>query len=299
MAEPRSLRPDAFISHASEDKETFVRPLVEVLSRIGLNVWYDEYALSAGDSLSRSIDRGLSESRFGIVVISPSFISKPWPEYELRGLVAKEIGSEKVILPIWKNISRADVLSFSPPLADKVALKADSGGLNEIALRITRIVRPDIFERLLRLKIWEDSIANGKRELRPVSELVRGPIRHKSLPESYLLRSKIIHNILSDVLSMSLATFINHFRRDVQYHKEIEHWERMAAAYLDVLKMNPMTQEQRKEAFSVIFHCNLGMLSEEKAHSYRHLSYDDVAMIAQRYLEVIPKITDEPEEDTD
>jgi hypothetical protein len=100
-------------------------------------------------------------------------------------------------------------------------------------------------------------------------------------------------------LSMSLATFIDHFRRDVQYHKEIEHWERIAATYLDVLTLIPMTQEQRKDAFSVIFHCNLGMLSEEKAHSYRHLSYDNVAMIAQRYLEVIPKIADEPEEDTD
>ena len=88
----RSEPYDAFISHASEDKDDFVRPLAEFLDRAGLSVWYDEFSLSAGDSLSRSIDKGLARSRFGIVVLSNSFLQKRWPEYELRGLAACRTG---------------------------------------------------------------------------------------------------------------------------------------------------------------------------------------------------------------
>lgn len=61
---------DVFISHATEDKTEVVRPLAEVLRRLGLRVWYDEYELKLGDSLRRKIDHGLVTSRFGVVVLS-------------------------------------------------------------------------------------------------------------------------------------------------------------------------------------------------------------------------------------
>ena len=78
---------DAFISHASEDKEELVRPLADALVERGLKVWYDEFNLTVGDSLRRSIDKGLAKSRFGIVVLSSSFFAKNWTQYELDGLV--------------------------------------------------------------------------------------------------------------------------------------------------------------------------------------------------------------------
>jgi hypothetical protein len=78
---------DVFISHATEDKDLFVRPLAETLQRLGVSVWYDEFTLRLGDSLRRSIDKGLVSSNFGLVVISQNFIKKKWPEYELNGLI--------------------------------------------------------------------------------------------------------------------------------------------------------------------------------------------------------------------
>ena len=95
-----------FISHASEDKEALVRPLAVTLQSFGISVWYDEFSLQLGNSLSRSIDKGLAGSQFGLVVISPHFIAKPWPEYELRGLVSREIREDRVILPIWLGVTR-------------------------------------------------------------------------------------------------------------------------------------------------------------------------------------------------
>lgn len=57
---------DVFISHASEDKDEFVRPLANALIQQGLNVWFDEMTLRIGDSLRQKIDKGLANSRVGL-----------------------------------------------------------------------------------------------------------------------------------------------------------------------------------------------------------------------------------------
>ena len=131
----RGSRPeyDAFICHASEDKEDLVRLLAQELITRGLTIWYDEFQLKVGDSLRRSIDAGLARSRFGIVVLSPSFFAKNWPQYELDGLVAKEMTGGKVILPLWHKVSKNEVIQYSPALADKVALNTATATIEELA----------------------------------------------------------------------------------------------------------------------------------------------------------------------
>ena len=85
-----------------EDKEIVARPLYQALAAAGLKVWFDEATLNLGDSLSRKIDEGLAHCRFGVVVLSPSFLAKEWPRNELSALVARETASgNKAILPIW------------------------------------------------------------------------------------------------------------------------------------------------------------------------------------------------------
>ncbi len=133
---------DAFISHASEDKDAFVRPLAQRLRDEHIEVWYDEFSLRVGDGLRRSIDRGLAQSRFGIVVLSPRFFEKQWSQWELDGLVSRQMaGADNVILPIWLDVGRDDVLKYSPPLADKLAITGDAG-LDEVVRRLAAVIRP-------------------------------------------------------------------------------------------------------------------------------------------------------------
>lgn len=129
---------DAFISHASEDKDDFVRPLAGILKEYGFRIWYDEFELEIGDSLRESIDKGLVTSRYGIVVLSPKFLDKNWTKYELNSLVAREIEGKKVILPIWHNVTRQQVMQYSPMLADKLALSSENMAINEIAKKVCR-----------------------------------------------------------------------------------------------------------------------------------------------------------------
>jgi hypothetical protein len=116
-----------FICHASEDKATFVRPLAEALRERHVSVWYDEFELKLGDSIRRAIDKGLSQSRFGIVVLSTAFFSKEWPQYELDALVDREITSRaKLLLPIWHGVAHQDVAMYSPVLAGRRAASSSS-----------------------------------------------------------------------------------------------------------------------------------------------------------------------------
>jgi hypothetical protein len=134
------MKYDVFISHASEDKDSVVRPLAQALVAQGLKVWYDEFELKIGDSLRRKIDRGLAMSRFGIVVLSPAFIKKGWTNYELDGIISKANTGEQVMLPIWHGITKKEVLEYSPSLADKVARNTASYTVEEIAEEIAELI---------------------------------------------------------------------------------------------------------------------------------------------------------------
>lgn len=132
---------DVFISHASEDKDSIVRSLADALREEGLRVWYDEFELRIGDSLRQKIDRGLANSRFGIVVLSHSFFEKGWPNYELDGIVTRAVTGEQVLLPIWHNVSKDEVVKYSPSLADKLARSTATHTVDEIAAEISEVIR--------------------------------------------------------------------------------------------------------------------------------------------------------------
>lgn len=114
---------DFFISHASEDKESFVRPLAEALENRGARVWYDEFTLRVGDSIHEAVSKGLRTSRAGIVVLSREFFAKRWPRHEMDGLMALAgRRPERSILPIWHGVTAHQVSGFSPGLAGIFAL---------------------------------------------------------------------------------------------------------------------------------------------------------------------------------
>lgn len=124
-ARGKQQRWDFFISHASEDKDAIARPLADALTAKGRSVWYDDFTLSLGDSLRQSIDHGLAHSRHGIVILSPHFFEKHWPQQELNGLATREVNGEKVILPIWHGVGFDEVRKYSVTLADRVAVSTD------------------------------------------------------------------------------------------------------------------------------------------------------------------------------
>ena len=116
---------DCFISNASEDKDDFVKPLVEALQKLGLKVWYDEFELRWGNSLRKTIDKGLVNSTCGVVVLSHNFFNKDWPQTELDALhTIKDYRGQDLIIPIWHNITKKEVAEYSPIIASLFAGKS-------------------------------------------------------------------------------------------------------------------------------------------------------------------------------
>lgn len=132
---------DVFVSHAFEDKESFVDEFVAEMEKIGFKVWYDTQRLQWGDSMRERIDNGLRKSRYGIVVLSPNYIAehKYWTKTELNALFQLETVNGKTILPIWHDLTKKQVVEYSPMIADRKAMTTAIMTAEEIALELKTI----------------------------------------------------------------------------------------------------------------------------------------------------------------
>lgn len=135
---------DVFVSHAWEDKESFVDEFVSELCALGAKVWYDKTQMKWGDSMRAKIDEGLRKSRFGVAVLSPDYIAehKYWTKAELDGLFQMDSINGKMLLPIWHNLTKQQVMNFSPIIASKLAMNTATMTPREIAEELIRLL-PD------------------------------------------------------------------------------------------------------------------------------------------------------------
>ena len=139
--DPEDAQYDVMVSYAGEDYDEFVDPLVTVLEERGLRVWVDKAEVGLGDSIFDRINRGLATSRHAVVVLSPAFFAKGWPQGELAALAALQYStSRKVILPVWHNIDYETVSERAPLIAALRAVKS-SDGLEAVATAIVNAVR--------------------------------------------------------------------------------------------------------------------------------------------------------------
>lgn len=152
-----------FLSHASEDKEDFVRPLAEALSP-DFQVWFDEYELVLGDSLLAKIDAGLRSCDYGVVVLSQNFFTKRWPKAELDGLFGLETKERKIILPIWKDVTEEEVKIFSPILASRLAVSTGLG-IEKIVQEIKKSVGVVGRYKTLEKDAWTEKFLNLDKDL--------------------------------------------------------------------------------------------------------------------------------------
>lgn len=147
---------DAFISHAVEDKIPIANELCAKLERAGLKIWYSGKELGIGDSIEKTIERGLNRSRYGIVIFSPTYLAKNWTIREFYTLLAKEIEEQKVILPVLYNITLDELRNKDMVMADRFAVNSDKG-MDFVVDRLVREIRkkPVIKQRMAWLsRIW-------------------------------------------------------------------------------------------------------------------------------------------------
>jgi hypothetical protein len=133
--------------NAGEDTAAVAAPPETALTREGIRVWMDRGELTVGDRLLRKINDGISRSRFGVVILSPAFLAKNWPQWELEALAAREDAEgRKVILPVWHNLGLKEVTQYAPVLAGRIATET-AKGLTTVAAELLSAMRQDRRDR--------------------------------------------------------------------------------------------------------------------------------------------------------
>ena len=110
-------QPDTFICHAREDKEAIARPIHQALTEIGIYSWLDESEIRLGQSIRREIDQGLASCRSATIILSRPFLSKNWTQYEMDGIVERQMKGEILLFPIQHGITIEEIRDYSPSLA--------------------------------------------------------------------------------------------------------------------------------------------------------------------------------------
>ncbi len=130
---------DVFISHASEDKEQFINPLIQDFRNYSITFWLDEFEIGWGSSIIRKLNEGLSNSKFVLILLTDNFLNKNWTKAELESALSTEITTDKlIVLPIMV-IDPEKVFNIFPLLRSKLYLNWNEG-TQKIAFRLSTIL---------------------------------------------------------------------------------------------------------------------------------------------------------------
>lgn len=138
MERSKHEKPLAFISHDSKDKDAIARLIAIHLGKMICPVWYDEFSLNVGDNLRESIEKGLKECKKCILILSPNFVAnKGWGKTEFESIFTRQIIEEqKLVLPVWYNVSKQDVYEYSPSLLNVKGIDWNHLGENEVCRQL-------------------------------------------------------------------------------------------------------------------------------------------------------------------
>ncbi|MFN4011446.1 MAG: toll/interleukin-1 receptor domain-containing protein [Pannonibacter sp.] len=125
--------------HAWDDRQGDAKELHDLLEARGVSVWFSEKDVILGTSLLREIDKGLSKSRVGIVLVTPAFIQR----IPLAGIADKELSAllaTDLLVPIVHNTTFEKLRNVSPLLASRSGLSTADGNMAQVADKLAELV---------------------------------------------------------------------------------------------------------------------------------------------------------------
>lgn len=130
---------DIFLCHAWEDRKTTAKNLTDLLVGNGTSVWFSENEVLLGSNLLREIDKGLANSRVGIVLVTSSFLKR----IQGNGIADKELSallSRDQLIPVLDGVTFEELFSVSPLLASRSGLNTSEETMEDIANKLSEVV---------------------------------------------------------------------------------------------------------------------------------------------------------------
>jgi hypothetical protein len=129
-------RRDLFLCHAWEDREGAAKELCDLLVSHGATVWFSEYDVGLGKSLLQEIDRGLANSRIGIVLVTPALLKSL---KSARGIAGKELSALLAtdrVIPVAHDTTFDALRDISPLLAARSGLTTGDLSMDDVAKKV-------------------------------------------------------------------------------------------------------------------------------------------------------------------
>ncbi|HLD63897.1 MAG TPA: toll/interleukin-1 receptor domain-containing protein [Candidatus Peribacteraceae bacterium] len=137
-AEQPDLR-DVFLCHAWDDRQGPAKELHNLLVAAGVKVWFSEKDLGLGVPMMRAIDKGLANSRIGLVLVTPALLaSLPKESVADKELSALLAGNQ--LVPIVHNTTYEALRNVSPLLASRSGLDTAEDSMAVVAEKIAELV---------------------------------------------------------------------------------------------------------------------------------------------------------------
>lgn len=130
---------DVFLCHAWDDRQGAAKELHDLLVSAGVKVWFSEKDLGLGVPMMRAIDRGLANSRIGLVLVTPALLTRlPKESIADKELSALLAGNQ--LIPIVHNTTYESLRNVSPMLASRSGLDTAEDSMAVIAEKIAELV---------------------------------------------------------------------------------------------------------------------------------------------------------------
>lgn len=130
---------DVFLCHAWDDRKDSAKELHDLLETFGVKVWFSEKDLGLGVPMMRAIDKGLANSKIGLVLVTPALLSRLPKE----GVADKELSTLLAgnrLIPIIHNTTYDELRNISPMLASRSGLDTSEDTMKIVAEKIAELV---------------------------------------------------------------------------------------------------------------------------------------------------------------
>lgn len=130
---------DVFLCHAWDDRQGSAKELHDLLEGRGVRVWFSEKDLGLGVPMMRAIDKGLVNSRVGIVLVTPAMLRR----LPAEGIADKELSAllrRERLVPVVHGTTYEELEQVSLLLASRAGLSTAEESMAEVAAKIAELV---------------------------------------------------------------------------------------------------------------------------------------------------------------
>nr|WP_269450846.1 toll/interleukin-1 receptor domain-containing protein [Stenotrophomonas sp. MMGLT7] len=130
---------DVFLCHAWDDRQGAARELHDLLEAVGVKVWFSEKDLGLGVPMMRAIDKGLANSKVGLVLVTPALLAR-LPKESVADKELSTLLAGNRLVPIVHKTTYEALREVSPMLASRTGLDTAEDSMSEVAAKIAELV---------------------------------------------------------------------------------------------------------------------------------------------------------------